>query len=209
MNEKNNLIEHLIHNTGVIEEGSRIESAFNEIDRKDFIAEEYHPEAYEDYPLPIGYDQTISQPTTVAFMLSLLNPEKGDRILDVGCGSGWTTVLLGYLTGETGEVIGIDVIDDFVEITKERLAEYGDFAPKATAFDASLKEVIFKDRYDKILVNAGFESMNKIPSELISNLENGGVMVAPVGNEIIKFRKEKDGLNIEKRYEGFRFVPYV
>ncbi len=70
--------------------------AFNKIDRIDFVKEEYKKEAYHDYPLPIDFGQTISQPLTVAFMLELLNPKPGEKILEIGAGSGWLTALLSY-----------------------------------------------------------------------------------------------------------------
>ncbi|MCD6283661.1 protein-L-isoaspartate O-methyltransferase, partial [bacterium] len=74
--------------------------AFREIDRKDFVPSYLKKEAYINAPLPIGFGQTISQPLTVAFMLELLQPKRGDKILDIGSGSGWTTALLAYIVGQ-------------------------------------------------------------------------------------------------------------
>ena len=90
MNSRKDLINYLKNGTRVLK-NSEIKKYFEKINRADFVREEYKMEAYENYPLPIGYGQTISQPTTVAFMLELLNPQKGDKVLDVGSGSGWTT----------------------------------------------------------------------------------------------------------------------
>ncbi|KKT86463.1 MAG: Protein-L-isoaspartate O-methyltransferase [Parcubacteria group bacterium GW2011_GWA1_Parcubacteria_45_10] len=75
-------------------------SAFEKIDRKDFAPKEFELEAYEDYPLPIGFEQTISQPWTVAFMMELLQPQSGEKILDIGSGSGYTTALLAYCVSQ-------------------------------------------------------------------------------------------------------------
>src|SRR5690554_2023863 len=92
MNSHHELSRYL-QQRGVLKSAMLIES-FNAIDRKDFVSPGLQDEAYEDHPLAIGAGQTISQPYTVAFMLELLQLEESDRILDVGCGSGWSTALL-------------------------------------------------------------------------------------------------------------------
>ena len=87
---------------------------FERIDRRDFVTDEEKGAAYGDYPLPIGFGQTISQPYTVAFMLELLGAEEGNRVLDIGSGSGWTTALLACVVGRQGSVIGLERIDELV-----------------------------------------------------------------------------------------------
>lgn len=91
------LIEHLKEDGPL--ETPRIINAFRAVDRADFVKKESKRNAYIDRPLPIGEGQTISQPYTVAFMLEKLQPEFGDKILDIGSGSGWTTALLAYCAG--------------------------------------------------------------------------------------------------------------
>src|SRR3989338_8071025 len=86
--------------------------AFKKIDRADFVSENLRDEAYENYPLPIGFDQTISQPLTVAFMLELLQPQPGEKILDIGSGSGWTTTLLAFCVGKEGRGFGLERIPE-------------------------------------------------------------------------------------------------
>ena len=87
-----------LQRTGVLKSG-KIFDAFGVIDRADFVPEELKSSAYADEALPIGEGQTISQPYTVAFMLSLLDPQPGERIMDVGAGSGWQTAILAYIVG--------------------------------------------------------------------------------------------------------------
>lgn len=92
------LIKHLTE-SGVLVSKNLI-NAFESIDRADFLRSTSTP--YGDFPLPIGHGQTNSQPTTVAITLELLKPEKGDKIMDVGAGSGWTTALLAFVVGKAG-----------------------------------------------------------------------------------------------------------
>ncbi len=171
------------------------------IDRKDFVLKEYESEAYEDYPLPIGFNQTISQPSTVFFMLKLLNPKKGEKILDVGSGSGWTTALLAEAVGEKGKVLGVEKIPELVEFGRNNISKY-DFK-NVKIFEAK-KELGLPSKapFDKILVSA---SAKEVPEELINQLKDKGTMVIPVGNNILKIQK---GGKTEK-YEGFVFVPLI
>src|SRR3989338_1180229 len=94
---------------------SKILKAFQKIDRKDFILPELSGYERLDQPLPVHGGQTISQPTTVAFMLDLLDPRPGQKILDVGSGSGWTTALLAEILGPKGRVFGVERIPKLVE----------------------------------------------------------------------------------------------
>jgi len=175
------------------------------INRKDFVLKEYEKEAYHDYPLPIGYGQTISQPSTVYFMLELLNPEKGEKILDIGSGSGWTTALLANAVGEKGMVFGVERIPELVLMGRKNIAKYNFNNVKILE---ARKTIGLEEEspFDKILVSA---SAKEIPQELIKQLKLKGIMVIPVENDILKIEKisEKD-IKIEK-YSGFVFVPLL
>jgi len=179
--------------------------AFNIVDRKDFVPAEYVNEAYGDFPLPIGYGQTISQPYTVAFMLELLGAKKGDRILDVGSGSGWTTALLSQIAGETGTVTGVERIPELLKFGANNLKKYK--FPHAEICDADsgigLPE---KAPFDKILVSA---AGREVPEKLVSQLKNYGVLVIPINNAIWRITKLPYGKLRKEKFEGFQFVPLI
>ena len=183
----------------------RVISAFQTIDRKEFVLHEDKENPYGDYPLSIGDEQTISQPTTVAFMLELLAVAKKDKILDVGSGSGWTTALLAHLTGTKGKVVGVEIIPKLVKLGSGNLAKY-DF-PHAEIFEAGeTLGLPVEAPFDKILVSAEDES---VPQELIDQLKVGGTMVIPIQNAVCKIHKVSRTENKIEKYEGFRFVPLM
>lgn len=181
-------------------------NAFNRIDRKEFIPPAEKTFAYADFPLPIGYGQTISQPTTVGFMLQLLSPRKGDKVLDLGSGSGWTTALLGDIVGPDGYVIGVELIPELVEIGRLNLNKY----PELPAEIRQAKYGTLGDPddapFDKILVSAAAEESEQ---SLIDQLKIGGDMVMPIGGSIFLIRKNGNGLITTEEYPGFAFVPLV
>lgn len=179
--------------------------AFLNVDRKDFIPFELRDEAYGDYPLPIGLGQTISQPTTVAFMLELLEPKKGDKILDVGSGSGWTTALLSRIAGSTGQVWGVEIIPTLVTMGQNNLRKYR--FKNASIVQASQKLGLpEKAPFNKILVSA---SASTLPRGFIDQLKIGGRLVIPVGHTIFKVTKKSETETIRQRFHGFAFVPLV
>jgi len=102
----------------------RIIRAFKKIDRADFVLPEFKNSAYLNVPLPIGHGQTISQPLTVAFMFELLQPEVGDKILDIGSGSGWTTALLAEIMSKMGKVFSIEIVPELCEFGEGNVRKY-------------------------------------------------------------------------------------
>ncbi|MDC0449100.1 protein-L-isoaspartate O-methyltransferase [bacterium] len=178
-------------------------SAFEDIDRIDFVRPEDRNYAYADVPLGIGYGQTISQPFTVAFMLEQLKPKKGHKILDVGSGSGWTTALLAHIVGESGTVVGMEIIPELVSFGRSNLQKYG--FKNATIEQATEGSVGKPDqKFDRILVSAAAREM---PQELILQLKPNGVLVIPVENSIFKVNKDSKGNITDQEFPGFAFVP--
>lgn len=185
-----------------------LNEAFEKVDRADFVLPEYISMAYEDVPLPIGFEATISQPTTVKFMLNWLNPKPGEKILDVGSGSGWTTALLAYAVGGKGKVIGTEIVPELVKFGSENLAKYN-FAQATIVQAEKIIGLPEEALFDKILVSAGAKN---VPPELIDQLKVGGIMVIPVGptpyyQTVKLIKKISKNKTTEEDYPGFAFVP--
>lgn len=181
---------------------NNIIKAFEKIDRKDFVLPEYQSETYDDYPLPIGFGQTISQPSTVAFMIELLRPKKGDNILDVGSGSGWTTALLAEISGGSGIVWGVELMPQLAEFGRGNLKKYGFKNAEIILADGKLG-LPAKAPFDKILVSA---FAYDLPQFLVQQLKPGGTIVLPIGSSVWKIDKNKKGI-IKQEFEGYAFVP--
>lgn len=196
------LIEHMKERTGVLED-PRIEEAFRAVNRRDFVREGYEVEAHEDYAIPIGHEQTISQPTTVAYMLEMLAPQEGDTILDVGCGSGWTTGLLAHLVGQHGRVVGMEVIEDLVKFGRDNLSAY-DLPQAEIRHGNPLKEKQQEAPFNRILVSAAGEH---VPEALTDQLAVGGTMVLPIDESLIQVKKKSEDELLQQEHPGFTFVP--
>ncbi len=175
--------------------------AFSKVERKDFIPEELQEQSYEDIALPIGQEQTISQPYTIAFMLTILQPENKQRILEVGSGSGYVLALLNELNPE-GETYGIERINQLAEKSKQVLKDRKNIEVINKDGSKGLQE---KAPFDRILVSA---SCDTIPQKLVNQLEYNGILVAPVKNSIIVVKKKSGGNEI-REYPGFSFVPLI
>lgn len=203
MHTNQQLIDHLI-TSGVLRSPTLIQ-AFEICDRILFIPGELHAEAYGDYPLQIGAGQTISQPYTVAIMLEMLHPRAGDKVLDIGSGSGWTTALLATAVGESGFVEGIERVASLVEYGRRSLNRAH---IRNAVIDLADPSVLGKPdhRYDRILVSASALDM---PTELFDQLKPGGILVIPVEDSIWRVTKDQTGKIDLYELPGFRFVPLI
>ncbi len=169
------------------------------------MPEQFAEHIYIDAPLPIGKNQTISQPSTVAFMLEQLAPKEGNDILDIGSGSGWTTSLLCHIVGQNGRVTGLERVDELVEQGKKNLAQFN-FGDHCGIQKAGKELGIPNQKFDRILVSA---SADEIPTVLFDQLKIGGILVVPVQNSIFRFEKISDDNIKRDEYKGFAFVPLI
>jgi protein-L-isoaspartate(D-aspartate) O-methyltransferase len=180
-------------------------NAFRKVKRADFLPKEMGNLVELDEALPIGHNQTISQPLTVAFMLELLQPEPGDKILDIGSGSGWTSALLAEIVGKEGKVIALEIIPKLKEFSENNAAKYQgniDFIC-ANGFKGYSKEA----PYDKILASASLQE--ELPKFWKEQLKIQGIIVTPIKNSIWMFKKINDQEFEKTEYPGFAFVPFV
>ncbi|KKU70384.1 MAG: Aminodeoxychorismate lyase [Parcubacteria group bacterium GW2011_GWA2_47_21] len=205
MKSSKELIDYLIERK--ILKTPRIIEAFRAVDRAAFVLPEYKDEAYENHPLPIGEGQTISQPETVAFMLEKLDPAAGEKILDVGSGSGWTTALLADIAGDSGKVFGIERIPSLCELGRKNLEKSAAAGRAKIMCGDGTKTVKDEGPFDKILASA--EAHDAIPEEWRRKLKPGGKIVAPVDGAIVILEKKSADEWDEKKFPGFAFVPLI
>jgi len=192
----------------------KIIEAFSNIKRVDFLPDHLKDLWEIDEALPIGFGQTISQPSVVAFMLELLDPKEGEKVLDVGSGSGWTTALLAYCVSskrdskKDGRVIAIERIPELKVFGEKNVAKYNFIEKGKVEFvcgDGS-KGYLKEAPFDKILVSASADSP---PEALKEQLKVGGRLVIPILNSIWLLEKEsKEHFKIQK-FPGFVFVPLI
>jgi len=183
-------------------------SAFKKIKRVDFLPEDLKDLAELNEALPISFGQTISQPLVVAFMLELLEPKKGEKILDIGSGSGWTSALLGEIVGSNGKIIAIEIVPELVEFGKKNVGKYNFVEKGIVEFicaDGS-KGYEKEAPFDKILVSA---TAIRIPDSWKKQLKVGGRIVTPINSSIWLFIKKSETEFDQIEYPGFVFVPLI
>lgn len=182
----------------------RILNALEKIDRKNFM--DFNKQlAYEDKAIPIGQGQTISQPSTVARMISLLELKKTDIVLEIGTGSAWNAALISYLSKK---VITYEIVKQLIDKAKHRLK-------KLKIKNIEIKEGDFrktKEKFDKITFTAGVikKDENKIDNFAKTHLKNNGILLCPFRSGPLIIIKKKNN-KIIKNYskEQYGFVPLI
>ena len=178
-----------------------VSAAFAAWPREGFLPRSQRRRAAYDGPLEIGRGQTNSQPRTVSAMLRLLDVRPGQRVLDVGAGSGWSTALLAYLTGPSGVVTGVELEPDLVASGGDNLAATGQSWASIRVASPDVLGLPDDAPWDRILVSAAPPAL---PSSLVSQLTDDGVMVIPVAGTML--RVTNPGATVT-RHGGYRFVP--
>lgn len=201
MKSNKDLVNYLVM-TGILK-SKEIINAFTSIDRKDFVGLKNVDNAYEDHALSIGYGATISQPTTVAFMLERLGAMPGNIVLDIGTGSGWTTALLATIVGKKGRVYGIEIVPELLAFGQYNLNKYK-FSNVSLEQAGDTLGLPANAPFDRILVSAG---TNHVPNELLMQLKEGGTMIIPIDAAIWEVKKSSDSATTIYKYPGFMFVP--
>jgi protein-L-isoaspartate(D-aspartate) O-methyltransferase len=180
----------------------RVLDAMRKVPRHEFVPEAWRTGAYEDTPLPIGYDQTISQPYIVAYMSEALELERTHRVLEIGTGSGYQAAILGELAKE---VFTIEIVEPLAVRARATLAKLGYNNVHVRAGNGYLgwpEEAPF----DRVMVTA---APNEVPPALIDQLKVGGIMAIPVGSgvqELKILRRTASGVET-LRTLPVRFVP--
>lgn len=199
------MVEEQLKKRGIKDE--RLLEAFYRVPRHRFVPESSAAEAYGDHPLPIGEGQTISQPYIVALMTEALQLKGGEKVLEIGTGSGYQTAILAELAGE---VFSIERISSLAERARSLLGELGYLGKVRLAVGDGCRGWPEEAPFDAVIVTAGAE---KVPPALLEQLAEGGRMVIPVGPQLWGQSLElytKTRKSIEKQQLcGCRFVPLL
>ncbi len=202
--KRKQLVEFMDYNVG----SPLIKKAFLNVKRELFVPQHLQQSAYIDEALPIGFGQTISQPSTIAIMLEMLELQEGQKVLEVGSGCGYVLALLSEIVGEKGKVFGIEIVRELLPIAEKNLKAQGSKNVSLSAGDGSLG-LQEQAQFDRILVSAACPF---VPKPLFDQLAEKGIAVAPVGDKFtqeIQQMKKVQGKPMKKEYPGtfFAFVP--
>jgi protein-L-isoaspartate(D-aspartate) O-methyltransferase len=203
--ERGTMVERQLKSRGITE--PRILEAFLEVPREAFVSPGYAHLAYGDHPLPIEAGQTISQPYIVALMIEAAGIKVGDKVLEVGAGSGYAAAVIGRIAGK---VMAIERQHDLVEVARERLTRLGYDNVTIVEGDGT-RGCADEAPFDAILAAA---SGSHVPQPLIDQVAPDGRIVMPVGSpgwvqELVKVTKRADGTVERQDLGGVRFVPLI
>ena len=196
--------------SGVIKKGIKNQAvlkAMRDVDRRKFVPDKYSDVAYDDRALPIGEQQTISQPFIVAFMTESLHIEKGNKVLEVGTGSGFQTAVLTKLGAK---VSTIEINKKLFKESSKRLNDLG-YNDISFHYGDGNKGIPEQSPYDRILVTA---APAEIPRDLLGQLAKNGIMVIPVGNQsevqyLYRIKKLDDDKIEKEKILPVHFVPLI
>lgn len=180
--------------------------AFRQVPREQFVSPELLHHTYDDRPLPTMRGQSLSQPTTVMIMTQALQPELGDRILEVGAGVGYQAAILSKLAGPKGKVVTVEIIPELVQLTRKNLQILHCHNTTVLETDGS-RGVPEEAPFDRVMITCACPT---IPEPIIEQTKEGGVIVAPVGDkqEQMMVKATKIGNRLEFEFLGsFVFVP--
>jgi protein-L-isoaspartate(D-aspartate) O-methyltransferase len=197
------MVEQQLKPRGIKDE--RVLGAMAKVPREEFVPADARPSAYGDGPLPIGYDQTISQPYVVAFMTEQLRPKQSDRVLEIGSGSGYQAAILGELVAEVYTIEIVEPLAKSAEATLQRLGYNNVHIKVGDGYKGWPEEAPF----DAIIVTCAPE---KVPQPLVDQLKDGGRMVIPVGERFAQqlyLLEKKNGQLKESVTLPVRFVPML
>lgn len=179
--------------------------AIRSVPRHEFVDTALENRAYEDTALPIGAGQTISQPYTVAAQTELLEVKKGEKILEIGTGSGYQAAILSYLGAN---VYSVERQEKLYHAAKKILSDLG-YRPELKLGDGTLGWSAYAP-YDGIVVTAGAPV---VPEDLVEQLNIGGRLIVPVGNQksqvMVRITRVSENEYDEERLQHFKFVPLI
>ena len=205
LGENERLVKHLI-SVGALKT-LRIIEVFRKTPRHLFVNKEYLSHAYDDIPLPTYSGQTISQPYTVAIMTEALDPKPGNKILEIGSGSGYQAALLARCVGQKGKVITVELEEKLVEFSKKNLKKAKIKNVKVIEWDGK-KGYEKEAPYDRCMITAGCD---EIPKPVLNQIKVSGKIVAPVndffGQKMLLVEKVSDKEFKTKNLGSFVFVP--
>jgi protein-L-isoaspartate(D-aspartate) O-methyltransferase len=203
--EREAMIDRHLRRRGINEQS--ILDAFLAVPREKFVSPEYEHLAYGDHPLPIEAGQTISQPYIVALMIQAAEIKPGDKVLEIGAGSGYAAAVISRIADK---VVAIERQHDLVEVASERLKRL-DYDNVRIVEGDGTKGCPDEAPFDAILAAA---SGSHVPRPLLAQLAPGGRIVMPIGSpgwvqELVKVTKQEDGVLKQENLGGVRFVPLI